>query len=442
MRAPTDAADQSQSFTTGISVRPQWKPRSRRMLALVTVLAVVLTPPFTALVYWRYVNAVPSYTPALPAAPLPNGYDYAARALERLLGSRPLLPKEWRTAPESALAPGIAAASKPLSDVRRAFGIEWLAPSPLDRSANPSADFSPVADYFAAESRLRRLQGDPGGALRCSLDAMELGLRVVQSGAERFNAQSHQNTGMEQAQLCVDVAPRAGLAEQLARLRRIRLAWPRVANTLEIDRQIAHARLTKRLQEVSAQTLWQQLDEVEAQTVGASSGTQFFGHGWSTWRVVLTPRVHSLTVLDQRFIELKARASAPVRDGYGPPPLTDTLAERFASGQMGGYRWEWPRQNLALLEAALAVRLYRLEHGHYPAQLREIEPERLPEIPLDIWDQPVAYRLRNGRPVIYSLAGDGVDDGGKAANPYTFIEHGTGDAVWGKLCASDWPPKR
>ena len=39
-----------------------------------------------------------------------------------------------------------------------------------------------------------------------------------------------------------------------------------------------------------------------------------------------------------------------------------------------GYRWEWPRQNLALLETALAVHLFRLERGRYPARLREIEP--------------------------------------------------------------------
>jgi hypothetical protein len=109
---------------------------------------------------------------------------------------------------------------------------------------------------------------------------------------------------------------------------------------------------------------------------------------------------------------------------------------------MGGYRWEWARHNLALLETALAVRLFRLEHGRYPRRLRELGPRLLPQIPEDAWDQPIAYRLRDGHPVIYSLGRDGVDNGGSAVYPATMILHGQGDAVWGKLCTNDWPTQR
>jgi len=443
VRVPIHPPNESKDSDPGTSVRPDWGPQYRRMLALLTLSLAVVTPPFAAAIYWRYVNFIPSYAPALPVSAEPPGHQLAARAADRLQQVQPPLPSRWQLAGVKVLSPPIAASAQPLAEIRRAFALNWRVPAPFPETSSSAQGFSSAAELFAAESRLRRLQGDPAGALRYSVDAMELGCRVGQAQG-RSSAQAFQSEGMEQAERCADVAPMSGLATQLARVHRLRLEWPRAVESLEIDRQVKLARFTKSLQEGASQTLWEQLDEAERSGSGQSAfpGSTLFGHDWETWKSVLTPRTHSLAVLDHRFRELQLRASSPVRDGYGPPPLADRRAARFDPGQMGGYRWEWARHNLALLETALAVRLFRLEHGHYPAQLREIEPERLPEIPLDIWDQPVVYRLRNGRPVIYSLARDGVNDGGKAANPYTFIEHGTGDAVWGKLCASDWPPKR
>jgi len=441
MRAPTDPTNE---ISEPGAVRPTWKPHSRRALLLATASLAVVTPPFAAAAYWHYVNTVPPFVRSPSCTPDPDGYQQAARAVDRLQQLQPSLDRKWRTAPAPALAPLVTAAAPPLAQVRRALAWDWRKPPSLTEEGSSRANFLVAAEYLAAESRLHRLQGDPAGALRCSVDAMELGCRTCESG-KRPSGQGYQTLGMEQAQRCADSAPLAGLAAQLTRVRRLRLTWPRAAESLEYDRQIALADLTDRLQVSTTQTLWQQLDEAEewlsSQSPSILPGASLFGHGVETWKTVLTPRAHSLALLERQFRELKIRASSPVRDGYGPPPLTDHWARRFDPGQMGGYRWEWPRHNLALLETALAVRLFRLEHGRYPTNLREIEPKRLPEIPTDAWDQPIAYRIRNGRPVIYSVGRDGVDDGGKAVHPDTLIEHGMGDAVWGKLCSSDWPTK-
>jgi hypothetical protein len=62
----------------------------------------------------------------------------------------------------------------------------------------------------------------------------------------------------------------------------------------------------------------------------------------------------------------------------------------------------------------IALELYRRKHGHYPAALSELTPGLLPEIPADrITGNPVKYRLIDGKPVVYSVGADRVDDGGK-----------------------------
>ena len=91
------------------------------------------------------------------------------------------------------------------------------------------------------------------------------------------------------------------------------------------------------------------------------------------------------------------------------------------------------RLTLALLEVALAVRMHYLEHGRYPARLAEVSRRWLPEVPRDLWDQPIAYHLKNGRPVIYSLGPDGKDDGGQPADPIDLTPATRGDLVFGHL---------
>lgn len=63
---------------------------------------------------------------------------------------------------------------------------------------------------------------------------------------------------------------------------------------------------------------------------------------------------------------------------------------------------------------AIALELFRREHGAYPADLESLAPRFLPAVPRDRFaDAPLQYILRDGVPVVYSVAGDGVDDGGR-----------------------------
>ena len=63
----------------------------------------------------------------------------------------------------------------------------------------------------------------------------------------------------------------------------------------------------------------------------------------------------------------------------------------------------------------LATELYRRRHnGQWPTSLDELTPGLLPTVPADpVTGGPLKFKTENGRPLIYSVGGDGDDDGGR-----------------------------
>ncbi len=63
---------------------------------------------------------------------------------------------------------------------------------------------------------------------------------------------------------------------------------------------------------------------------------------------------------------------------------------------------------------AIALELYHRQHRDYPTTLQALVPQYLPTIPEDrITGEPLHFRLRNGRPLIYSVGADREDDAGR-----------------------------
>jgi hypothetical protein len=66
---------------------------------------------------------------------------------------------------------------------------------------------------------------------------------------------------------------------------------------------------------------------------------------------------------------------------------------------------------------AIAIELYRRQHGRYPSALSELVPELLPSVPVDhVTGGPLVYRLDRGPwggPVLYSVGVDRKDDLGR-----------------------------
>ena len=69
---------------------------------------------------------------------------------------------------------------------------------------------------------------------------------------------------------------------------------------------------------------------------------------------------------------------------------------------------------LRVMRAALAVERYRLKLGHMPAALKDTTPEFLKTVPLDPFDaKPLRYRKLKRGFVVYSVGGNGKEEGGK-----------------------------
>ena len=78
-------------------------------------------------------------------------------------------------------------------------------------------------------------------------------------------------------------------------------------------------------------------------------------------------------------------------------------------------------------QVAIALRLYRHEHGRYPETLKELVPKYLPSLPIDPFDgKPLRYKRMAKGFKVWSIGMDMKDDGGILGKPrYT-----KGDIVW------------
>lgn len=80
------------------------------------------------------------------------------------------------------------------------------------------------------------------------------------------------------------------------------------------------------------------------------------------------------------------------------------------------------------LQVAIALELYRRDHGTYPEDLSALVPHYLPEPPVDhSTGEPLLYKVVEGQPILYGRGLDRDDDGGKVAKDYNYPavpEHG------------------
>jgi hypothetical protein len=96
------------------------------------------------------------------------------------------------------------------------------------------------------------------------------------------------------------------------------------------------------------------------------------------------------------------------------PLAISKITPAFWMIQASSERYLGHRDGVAV---AIALELYRREHGRYPDNLNALSPQ-LREVPVDrITGEPIRYRVVDGRPVLYSVGGDRKDDGGRATNP-------------------------
>jgi hypothetical protein len=93
------------------------------------------------------------------------------------------------------------------------------------------------------------------------------------------------------------------------------------------------------------------------------------------------------------------------------------------------------------LLVGLALEMYHRRNQRYPDTLKQLTPGLLPEVPADrITGDPLKYRLIDGKPLVYSVGVDRIDDGGRVP-----LRNGKPDsnsaAKWGDfatIVSGDW----
>jgi hypothetical protein len=414
-------------------------PQRGCLILIVAVVATLGVLCLGAVGYWRYVTSVPPFTPPSPAMPKLNGYEVAAKAA-RAVTEMALLrklpdPRDDATDDFRAL---LVPVRPILVKLRTTLRMEWRAPLRLDGTSYSYEydDFRGCARCFGAERDLARRRGDPGAALQRSLDAMELGSKMARGGGmnvRQVGGDCHA-IGFDHVEQIVPLLPAADIPGALARVRRLRRSWPLLSEMWESERITQLAAMTEVFRDFQHASFADQLDRMRSMASHSGSTER-----WETVRLILTPRTVVLARLDEYFRRQIAESKRPSRRRAPVPVPPDPWSRWFATQQgEDAWRYEFASTQLAILEVALAVRLYRLRHGRYPVNLRAIERRWLPAIPADQWDQLVAYRLKRGKPVIYSLGPDGKDDGGLAANARHLGKTARGDLVFGRLTWQVW----
>jgi hypothetical protein len=417
--------------------------RPARWLLPIAIAALLMVGLAGAAAVWAYIFSVPG--PELSHRVLATG---TRAGLLKEVGRDAALLARVRKLSRHATPAGIEGATAPLRPLLQRIRGTLAEEGVWARmySAVERQQLEDCARAFAAEGRLALAGGDARAALDQALDAIELGKSICPEGtvSERVTGQQCQSLGIELAQACLSRLSGPNLLPRLARVRRLRLGWTPIAETVEHDRWSAREACRRELLRLSSLPIAAQVEALHDETrVGApvtvwNDDTPLLSaEGWAAF---LTPRRRILEEVDGAYRTFAKAASRPAPKGVPEPRVSHPLARRHLQfWATGCYRGEWPRNNLAILETALAVRIHHLERGAYPANLQELVPRLLPEIPHDVWDQPIAYQPRAGRPCVYSIGADGIDDSGRPVDPRKVILAAKGDLVFGKLCDTDWP---
>jgi hypothetical protein len=416
--------------------------RSGWLIVLVAAIATVCVLGLGIIGYWTYATSVPAFRPQLPPMPKPNGHERAAMAARRLSrAKRSVRPPRWLNGTPMELRAQIAPIRPILDEIRATFQLEWRAPRVLGTSGagstvSHSGEFRVCAMCFVAESIVAKSHGDYGTAMQRALDAMELGAKCTRGGpltSWMVGLVCH-NTGFDPVEQIVRRLSARPIPAALERVRRVRNSWPPLSEMWEGERIETLSSYTDIFVSIRREPLREQLEGLFSPEDGQGL--------WQAVQRALMPRRWVLADVDRFYLQLIAESKKPPRQrssvlafdnpwlpsrSYAPDPETQHW-----------WQFEFAQTELAILEVALAVRLYRLHHGSYPTDLGAIERQWLAVIPVDQWGQPVGYRLKGGKPVIYSLGPDGKDDGGLAANVRHLDKTARGDLVFGRLNWDDW----
>ncbi len=150
----------------------------------------------------------------------------------------------------------------------------------------------------------------------------------------------------------------------------------------------------------------------------------------ATWRRILGRKITPENARDHLnaeyllLLEFFAAALPALNAAEYPQQRTDNLLKLRTRGEwdttVGMWLIPWNDKLMivaakaAILEHAVALRLYRLRHGGYPDRLRDLPANVLKLLPKDPYtNKPMIYRRQGKSVLVYSVGPDRKDDAGK-----------------------------
>ncbi|MDB6027188.1 MAG: hypothetical protein JWM68_3411 [Verrucomicrobiales bacterium] len=165
----------------------------------------------------------------------------------------------------------------------------------------------------------------------------------------------------------------------------------------------------------------------------------FVPRGWIYQNLVLMNRLYQENMLDG--LDLQQSIVSPQTIDAGQKK-TDAAYQKTGAGNFlasliyPGFSkaFKVTAQNQTYVNEAMiacALERYRLAHGSFPETLEALTPKLIAKVPHDVINgQPLKYRRTDdGQYVLYSVAWDEKDDGGRPV-PQTYKGDEIGDWVW------------
>jgi hypothetical protein len=367
--------------------------------------------------------------PPYPKLPDPNGYDLYVQSARSLKTATPPVDEINDRNPPTALKVrtqqySLARKEAWLKQNKAAFTLFQTAlRTPCLHPRMRSDDeinsllraYKPLrelAHSIAVEARAQEMRGDWNGAMQSRLDTVQMGTDIRQGGPSIAGTYSVLIQSVGRLELWPIIermnAPQSRAA--IVRLENIYARRLQYGDALQEDKYIG--------QKVDAQS--HARSELRGLHTDASSVSSSLLKK-RLWRTDGTPLTTSKSAIMEAYVRhtdaVIANAQRPYKAAKQPvPPLDDPFSSQFLHYFARiEKRYRINDAGNALWLVSLALRAYRLENGAYPAQLKELAPRYLKQVPADPFGggEALRYRKQGNTYVLYSIGPDAIDNGGR-----------------------------
>jgi hypothetical protein len=376
--------------------------------------------------WWRFVadNAIVAIPN--PVMPNPNAFDFYTTAARSLVNTKQVDAASMTKsgvpvtlAQKEALLQQNAGA---LQSLHQGFAYEYRNP-PIRSLLTPTPQFAAfrrVSRLLALQNQVRAAQNDWGAAAESALDAIRLGEDTPRGAGlmAQFVGIACESIGQRPMWNAVEHLNAAQSRTAIQRLETM------------MDRHFSYADTIREEKWTGQGTLEYVFRNVQARRILADANgfVGVDGTNSDRLRVALYLLYGKKRVL-KNYTEFMDAVAEGVRKPYAvkqPPltlpsdPINQLIYPVFDNARFSEVKAE--TQNRLLL-VALALRAYRLEHGHYPASLAELTPGYLKQVPDDLFalHRPLSYRLDGKSYLLYSLGPDNTDDEGTPVDDPAYV---------------------